>query len=95
VDVNGHFASADSSASSAASASSALAFATPRVDIKNRCSAGNCKLKIENDVKNNGGSNANNAQSILNTVASVNAVQINVAGGASIQSNVAFSGGGL
>jgi hypothetical protein len=91
-----HFASADSSASAATSASSALAFATPRVDVKNKCGAQECKLKINNNLRNNGDFNSGaNAQSILNTVASVNAVQMNVAGGASIQSNVAFSGGGL
>jgi len=95
VDTSTHFASADSSASAATSASSALAFATPRVDVKNKCGAQECKLKIDSYVKNSAGSTANNAQSILNTVASVNAVQMNVAGGASIQSNVAFSGGGL
>jgi hypothetical protein len=89
-----HFASADSSASAASTASSALAFATPRVEVKNQCNAGNCKLKIHETVRNNGDSNTAgaNAQSILNTVASVNAVQINVAAtGSTLQSNIAYS----
>ena len=85
------WASADSSASAATSASSALAFATPRVEIKNRCAAGSCKLKVETGAEN-GGVATTNAQSILNTVASVNAVQINVSGGAVLsQSNTAYS----
>jgi hypothetical protein len=85
------FASADSSASAATSASSALAFATPRVEIKNRCAAHECQLKLNDTSTNSGGSTANNAQSILNTVASVNAVQMNVSGAAATQSNIAFS----
>jgi hypothetical protein len=85
------FASADSSASAASSASSALAFATPRVEVENRCAAGECKLEIKN-ANNNSASTGNNAQTILNTVASVNAVQINVSGGAGVsQSNIAYS----
>ena len=88
--------SASTSASSggaftSASAASALAFATPKVKIINRCNSGNCKLKVETEAEN-GGSVTTNAQTILNTVASVNAVQINVSGGATgAQSNIAFS----
>jgi hypothetical protein len=87
------FASADSSASAATSASSTLAFATPRVEVKNRCDADNCKLKIYSNLRNNGDVNTGaNAQSILTTVASVNAVQINVSATASaVQNNTAFS----
>ena len=85
------WASADSSASAATSASSTLAFATPRVEIKNRCAAGFCKLQVETEAEN-GGTVTTNAQSILNTVASVNAVQINVAAsGSTLQSNTAYS----
>jgi len=88
--------SASTSASSggaftSASAASALAFATPKVKIINRCNSGNCKLKVETEAEN-GGSVTTNVQTILNTVASVNAVQINVSGGATgAQSNIAFS----
>jgi len=46
---------------------------------------------VETEAEN-GGTVTTNAQSILNTVASVNAVQINVSGGgAASQSNIAFS----
>jgi len=88
--------SASSSASSggaftSASAASALAFATPKVKIYNQCGTQNCKLKVETEAEN-GGVLTTNAQSILNTLASVNAVQINVSGGAvGAQSNIAFS----
>lgn len=86
------FASADSSASAATSASSTLAFATPRVEVKNRCGAHECELELNQNVTNTGGSTGNNAQSILNTVASVNAVQMNVSGsGTATQTNIAFS----
>ena len=86
------FASADSSASAASSASSALAFATPRVEVKNRCAvSGDCRLKVKTEVED-GGVATTNAQSILNTVASVNAVQINVNGsGFATQTNIAYS----
>src|SRR3972149_5326210 len=78
-------------AGAATSASSTLAFATPRVEIKNRCAAGFCKLQVETEAEN-GGTVTTNAQSILNTVASVNAVQINVAAsGSTLQSNTAYS----
>jgi len=92
VDVNGQFASADSSASSAASAAGVIGFVTPRVEIKNRCGASaECKLKIFSDIENEGGATATNAQSIVNTVASVNAVQINVAATSTSQTNIAYS----
>ncbi len=78
-------------AATSASAASALAFATPKVKIYNQCGTNNCKLKVETEAEN-GGVLTTNAQSILNTLASVNAVQINVSGGAvGAQSNIAFS----
>jgi len=88
-----NFASADSAASSAASAAGVIGFVTPRVEIKNRCgAAAECKLKIFSDIENEGGSSTTtNAQSIVNTVASVNAVQINVASGGGSQTNIAYS----
>jgi len=87
--------SASTSASSggaftSASAASALAFATPKVKIYNQCGSPSCKLKVETEVEN-GGTLTTNAQSILNTLASVNAVQINVSSGTGNQSNIAFS----
>jgi len=87
--------SASTSASSggaftSASAASALAFATPKVKINNQCGTINCKLKVETEAEY-GGTVTTNAQSILNTLASVNAVQINVSSGTGTQSNIAFS----
>jgi hypothetical protein len=103
-DADAAAASAASSASSSASssatsggavtsstASSALAAYSPKVQVKNRCAAKECELEVRSANGNTGGSTGTNAQSILNTVVSVNAVQMNVANGAASQSNVAFS----
>ncbi len=103
-DADAAAASAASSASSSASssatsggavssstASSALAAYSPKVQIKNRCAAKECELEVRN-ANSNTASTGNNAQSILNTVVSVNAVQMNVSGGGTTaQSNIAFS----
>ena len=80
-------------ASSAAAAVASDVASARAVKIKNDCAANECKVKIDSSVDNDGQDNTGaNAQTIVNTVASVNAVQINVAAtGSTLQSNFAYS----
>jgi hypothetical protein len=75
---------------SSSTASSALAAYSPKVQVKNRCAAKECELEVRS-ANGNTASTGNNAQSILNTVVSVNAVQMNVSNATATQSNIAFS----
>jgi len=81
---------ASAASATSASAATALAFATPQVKVRNKCSS-DCSLTIQEKLTNSSDGTVN-AQSILNTVVSTNAIQINVSGtGTGAQSNVAYS----
>src|SRR3972149_2473216 len=82
-------------ASSAAAATASDVASALAVKINNKCAAGFCKLKVETEAEDSGSSVTTNAQSILNTLASVNAVQVNVVGGTGgTQTNTAYSAEG-
>jgi len=82
-------------ASSAAAATASDVASALAVKINNKCAAGFCKLKVETEAEDSGSSVTTNTQSILNTLASVNAVQVNVVGGTGgTQTNTAYSAEG-